>query len=127
MTSSRPYIIRAIYDWIVSNDCTPHLLVDAQFMGVEVPLNYVTDGQIVLNIGPGAVVSLELGNEVISFNGRFDGVPTEVLVPVAAVLGIYARENGQGMVFDASEEPDGNPPDSGSRVDRNRPSLKVVK
>ncbi len=127
MTSSRPYIVRAIYDWILDNDCTPHLLVDAGFIGVEVPLSYVTDGQIVLNIAPGAVVSLELGNEVISFNGRFDGVPTEVLVPVASVLGIYARENGQGMVFDASEGPDGNPPHPDSRGDRNRPSLKVVK
>ena len=124
MNSSRPYIIRAIYDWIVDNDCTPHLLVDVDQEGVDVPQSYVTDGQIVLNISPNAVVGLEMGNDLVQFNGRFGGVATDIVVPIRAILGIYARENGQGMVFDAADEPDGPPePPAG----RGRPSLKVVK
>ena len=124
MNSSRPYIIRAIYEWIVDNDCTPHLLVDVDVEGVDVPLAYVTDGQIVLNISPSAVVGLEMGNDLILFNGRFGGVATDIVVPIKAILGIYARENGQGMVFDPSEDPE-EPPDPPSG--RGRPSLKVVK
>lgn len=124
MNSSRPYIIRAIYEWIVDNDCTPHLLVDVDVEGVDVPQAYVTDGQIVLNISPSAVVGLEMGNDLILFNGRFGGVATDIVVPIKAILGIYARENGQGMVFDASENPE-EPPDPPSG--RSRPSLKVVK
>lgn len=124
MNSSRPYIIRAIYEWIVDNDCTPHLLVDVEVDGVDVPQSYVSDGQIVLNISPTAVVGLEMGNQIVSFNGRFGGVATDIMVPIKAILGIYARENGQGMVFDTTEEPD-NPPDP--PPDRVRPSLKVVK
>ena len=124
MNSSRPYIIRAIYEWIVDNDCTPHLLVDVEVDGVDVPQAYVSDGQIVLNISPTAVVGLDMGNEYVAFNGRFGGVATDIAVPVKAILGIYARENGQGMIFDPSEEPD-NPPDP--PPDRGRPSLTVVK
>ena len=124
MNSSRPYIIRAIYEWIVDNDCTPHLLVDVDVEGVDVPQAYVTDGQIVLNISASAVVGLEMGNDLILFNGRFGGVATDIVVPIKAILGIYARENGQGMVFDASEDPE-EPPDPPSG--RGRPSLKVVK
>lgn len=124
MNSSRPYIIRAIYEWIVDNDCTPHLLVDVEVEGVDVPQSYVSDGQIVLNISPTAVVGLEMGNQFVLFNGRFGGVATDIMVPIKAILGIYARENGQGMVFDTTEEPD-NPPDP--PPDRVRPSLKVVK
>lgn len=124
MTSSRPYIIRAIYEWIIDNACTPHLLVDVHYDGVNVPQAYVTDGQIVLNISPNAVVGLELGNELVAFNGRFGGVATDIMVPTLAILGIYARENGQGMVFDEVEAPDEPPePPAG----RGRPSLKVVK
>ncbi len=101
MTSSRPYIIRAIYEWIVDNDCTPHLLVDASGDDVVVPSAYVSDGQIVLNISPTAVVSLQMGNDAISFNGRFGGQPIDIYAPIASVMGIYARENGQGMIFEA--------------------------
>ena len=108
----------------MDNDCTPHLLVDVDFEGVDVPQAYVTDGQIVLNISPSAVVGLEMGNDLILFNGRFGGVATDIVVPIKAILGIYARENGQGMVFDSSAEPE-DPPDP--PVGRSRPSLKVVK
>ena len=133
MTPSRPYIMRALYEWIVDNDCTPYLLVDARRPGVEVPSQYVKDGQIVLNVSPSAVIELLIGNEWISFNGRFGGTPTAILLPVGAVIGIYARENGQGMVFEAEEAPE--PPDDPSGDDgggstskpEGRPSLKIVK
>lgn len=131
MTPSRPYIIRAIYEWIVDNDCTPHLLVDADRQGVIVPPNYVTDGQIVLNISPTAVVSLQMGNDAVSFNGRFGGQPIDIFVPVPAILGIYARENGQGMIFDTTpDEPDPEPPAEPPKPgpgERSRPALKIVK
>ncbi len=125
MTPSRPYIIRAIYEWIVDNDCTPHLLVNANREDVVVPQQYVSDGQIVLNVSPTAVVSLQMGNDAITFNGRFGGQPVDVYVPVAAVLGIYARENGQGMVFESDPEPE--PPQQPTPPERTRPALKVVK
>ena len=130
MTPSKPYVIRAIYDWIVDNNCTPHLLVDAESKGVEVPQDYVTDGQIVLNVSPSAVVNLQLSNESVSFSGRFGGVPVDIMVPVDGVIGIYARENGQGMIFDEESdldfdpeppETDPTPPSS------DRPSLRLVK
>jgi stringent starvation protein B len=128
MTSSRPYIMRALYEWIVDNDCTPYVLVDATISDVMVPDQYVKDGQIVLNISPGAVVDLNISNDAVSFNGRFGGVATDVYVPVNAVVGIYARENGQGMVFDpeeASSPPDDTPPEPSKP--EGRPSLKIVK
>ena len=131
MTPSRPYIMRALYEWIVDNDCTPYMLVDAAVPDVMVPQQFVKDGQIVLNISPGAVVDLNIGNDAVIFNGRFGGVATDIYVPVAAVIGIYARENGQGMVFDAEEAadsetpPDDTPPSPGRP--EGRPSLKVVK
>lgn len=126
MTSSRPYLVRALYQWIVDNHCTPHLLIDAELPGVEVPVEYVRDGRIVLNVAPSAVVGLQMDNDLISFNARFGGIPRDIVVPVAAVAGIYARENGQGMVFDTEEAP---PPDSPSDDSEGsgRPHLKVVK
>lgn len=126
MTPSRPYIIRAIYEWIVDNDCTPHLLVNANRQDVVVPQQYVIDGQIVLNVSPTAVVSLQMGNDAVTFNGRFGGQPVDVYVPVVAILGIYARENGQGMVFESDPEPD-PPPAQPTPPERTRPALKVVK
>src|SRR5210317_851833 len=106
MTSSRPYIMRALYEWIVDNDCTPYVLVDATMAEVMVPQQFVKDGQIVLNISPSAVMDLTVSNESMSFNGRFGGVATDVYVPVSAIVGIYARENGQGMVFEPEESPE---------------------
>lgn len=136
MTSSRPYLIRAINDWLLDNDLTPYLVVDAGIKGVQVPTQYVTGGQIVLNISPGAVRGLTLGNDWIEFSARFGGVPMQVRIPVMAVLAVYAKENGQGMVFGA--EP-GFDPDPDSEVENagsgggdassgGKPShLKVVK
>ncbi len=132
MTSSRPYLVRAMYEWIVDNHCTPYALVDAHAPGVQVPQQYVENGQIVLNIAPGAVAGMELGNELMRFNARFGGVPTDVLVPIAAIRGLYARENGRGMVFD---EDDPTPPqdpnepqdNKGDNRGEKKPSLRVVK
>ncbi|ENB9664973.1 MULTISPECIES: ClpXP protease specificity-enhancing factor [Pseudomonas] len=143
MNSSRPYLVRALYEWIVDNDCTPHMLVNAEFPKVQVPDGFASDGQIVLNISPSAVRSLNMDNEAVSFDGRFGGVPHSLYVPVGAILGIYARENGQGMVFelesplmdgddledDDVQPDDDGPPEGGGQPPRptGRPSLKVVK
>lgn len=132
MTSSRPYFIRALHEWIVDNAMTPYLVVFARADGVEVPQQYVNkNGQIVLNIAPGAVMDLCLENDAVSFKARFGGIPMEIYVPCAAVLGIYARENGQGMMFEAETPPE--PPAAptngeakGSPTDK-KPSLRVVK
>ncbi|MCL6268986.1 ClpXP protease specificity-enhancing factor [Sansalvadorimonas sp. 2012CJ34-2] len=106
MTSSRPYIVRALYDWIVDNECTPYLLVDSHWPGVCVPAQFTEDDQVVLNISPMAVRELDLGNDAVSFMARFGGKSCDVYVPVAAVMAIYARENGQGMVFEMEQRPD---------------------
>ncbi|KLV06205.1 hypothetical protein ABT56_09165 [Photobacterium aquae] len=100
MTPRRPYLLRAYYDWLVDNDLTPHLVVDATLPGVKVPMEFVSDGQIVLNIAPRAVGNLELGNEAISFSARFSGRPHSVIVPLYAAMAVYARENGAGTMFE---------------------------
>jgi stringent starvation protein B len=131
VNSSRPYLLRALYEWIVDNDCTPHVIVDATIPGVEVPSQYVKDGQIVLNLSPSAVIELQLADDCVSFNGRFGGKPTDVFIPMAAILGVYARENGQGMAFESEEGGDDPAPDDGGNAPtplrRSKPSLKVVK
>ena len=106
MTSNRPYLIRALYDWIADNNLTPYVLADARQPGVRVPPFAVKDGQVVLNLAMRAVANLELGNEHIRFSARFSGASHEVIVPVHAVLAIYAQENGQGMMFPAEPAPD---------------------
>ena len=127
MTSNRPYLIRAIWQWISDNNLTPHLLVDADARGVEIPRQFVEDGRIVLNVSASAVRDLELGNDYISFGARFSGTPMDVLIPVNAVLGIYARENGQGMLFPEEEGVSPEPPEDPPPPSGGRPSLKVVK
>ena len=141
MNSSRPYLIRALYEWIVDNDCTPHMLVNSEFPAVQVPQGFASDGQIVLNVSPSAVRHLHMDNEAVSFDGRFGGTSHTLYVPTGAILGIYARENGQGMVFDLEpgmsdeelsasleEGPGGDtPPDGQPPRPSGRPSLKVVK
>lgn len=137
MNSSRPYLIRALYEWIVDNGCTPHLLVNAEYPGVKVPPGFVSDGQIVLNVSPTAVRELAMKNDAVSFEGRFGGVAHSLFVPAPAVLAIYARENGQGMVFDLEPpvtqtevenvQDEQGPPDDEPPRPSGRPSLKVVK
>jgi stringent starvation protein B len=120
MTSHRPYLLRALYEWIADNDMTPHLLVDAGQPGVQVPPHTIRDGKVVLNIAARAVSTLELGNDAVRFTARFGGVSHPVSVPVSAVLAIYARETGQGMALpedtgptDAGDEPPMPPSDPG--------------
>src|SRR5690625_6772799 len=112
MTSNRPYLVRAMYEWILDNDCTPYLLVDAESRGTVVPREFVRDGQIVLNLSPSAVINLVMDNQAIQCNARFGGTPMAIHVPTGAVVGIYARENGQGMLFDGPE-PSREPSSSG--------------
>ncbi|MFC0336039.1 stringent starvation protein B [Kushneria avicenniae] len=99
MHSSRPYLIRALYQWLLDNDCTPYVVVDAERTGVVVPEQFIQNGQIVLNIGPGAVRELFMENDMVAFNARFGGQPMTVELPIDAIIAIYARENGVGMVF----------------------------
>ncbi len=129
MTSSRPYLARALYEWILDNGLTPYLLVDATVPGTVVPQDFVQDGKIVLNISPSAVRGLDISNEAVSFNARFRGVAQDVYVPILAVLAIYARENGHGMVFAEEGSPPPSPPEppSGGGGRGERPRLRVVK
>ncbi|MEN4903585.1 ClpXP protease specificity-enhancing factor [Luteimonas sp. TWI1437] len=99
MTSHRPYLLRALYEWIADNGMTPHILVDARRAGVRVPAHAVQDGRIVLNIADRAVARLEMDNDSVRFSARFGGVSQSVVVPIAAVLAVYARETGQGMAL----------------------------
>jgi stringent starvation protein B len=126
--SRKPYLIRAMHEWMTDNGQTPHLVVDAALPGVDVPRRYVEDGKIILNVGPNATQGLNLGNEFVDFEARFDGAPRQVRVPVAAVLGIYARETGQGMLF---TEPDPGTPDDDSAPEESAksraPHLKIIK
>ena len=95
----RPYLLRAMHQWMTDGGMTPHLIVDAEREGVEVPRAYVKDGKIVLNVSYDATQRLELGNDWLEFDARFAGVAHHVRVPISAVLGVYARESGEGMVF----------------------------
>ncbi|OUS13833.1 ClpXP protease specificity-enhancing factor [Gammaproteobacteria bacterium 53_120_T64] len=124
MTPNKPYLVRAFFDWIVDNDCTPHVVVNAMAVGVEVPQVYVTDGQVVLNLAPRAVTAFHLDNEALSFNTRFGGVPTDIFVPIHAIIGIYARENGEGMAFEASTQAQVEPAPAGLKSVEDDPSDK---
>ncbi|MFK7865189.1 MAG: ClpXP protease specificity-enhancing factor [Pseudohongiellaceae bacterium] len=140
MSSSRPFIVRALYDWILENGCTPYILVNAFGDDVEVPMEHAKDGQIVLNISPMAVQALLIKDHALQFEGRFAGIPKLVYVPTAAILGIYAKENGQGMIFDAEGSlpkpptPTGTDTQGGAGVteksspsEQSKPALRLVK
>jgi len=141
MKPSRPYIARAIYDWLLDCDLTPHIVVDATLPGVQVPGQFVENGQIVLNVAPGAVRSFIMDDQVLEFNARFSGQPMQVYVPFSAVVAIYARENGQGMVFgqepgaelylepaaEIPDQADSKKPMSPTSKTKKKPSLKVIK
>jgi stringent starvation protein B len=140
MRSNRPYLLKAFYDWIVDSDFTPYITVDAHYSGVEVPQEFVTDGQIVLNIALRAVSNFDMNQQFISFTTRFGGIPIDILVPIAAVVSIYAHENGQGMVFELDDNPDNEPPpvkgptmvkssnkNKKPSKSKSKPSLRVIK
>lgn len=129
-------MLRAMHEWISDNAQTPHIVVDAAMQGVEVPRQYVQDGKIILNVSTHATSGLALGNDFVRFRARFGAATYDVSVPVAAVLGIYARETGQGMIFSEADAPppppdspppstDGSPTNTDSK--RGKPTLKVVK
>ncbi|RVU84083.1 ClpXP protease specificity-enhancing factor [Leucothrix sargassi] len=134
MTSNRPYLMRAIYEWILDNDMTPHVLIDADLPNVEVPRQYVEEGRIVLNISPSAIQQFAIDNDCLGFSARFGGKPFAIYAPINAVRAIYAAENSEGMMFEllpTTEQPEA---DSGSDDDDpeptpppKRPSLRVVK
>jgi stringent starvation protein B len=137
MNSNQPYLLQAFYDWIVDNDCTPYVLVDAGHPEASVPQQHVSDGQIVLNIAPRAVSAFHIDLDGIAFHARFGGVPTDIYLPAAAILSIYAQENGQGIVFERSTEPTPPTPPRPTAVKRSatstpkkggdRPALRIIK
>lgn len=127
MTSTRPYLLRALNEWILDNGMTPHIVVDATIPGTHVPPEHVRDGRITLNLSPSAVRELVIGNEAISFGARFGGRHFDVVVPPGAVLAIFARESGAGMTFGA--EPPAAQADEPAAADQKteRPRLRIVK
>jgi stringent starvation protein B len=131
MTSSKPYLIRGLYEWLLDNQATPYMLADTSNPDVMIPRGIATDGKVVLNLSPSAIENLEMTNEYVSFSARFSGVAQDIYCPMASILAIYARENGEGMMFnqeakDAAEN--GVTADGPGQTKKpNRPGLKVVK
>lgn len=132
--SRRPYLLRAMHEWISDSDQTPHIVVDATIEGVEVPRQYVQEGKIILNVSNSATSNLSLGNDFVRFRARFGASAFNVTVPIAAVLGVYARETGQGMIFSEADSPPPGPPSAPTETNTNaaepkraKPTLKVVK
>ena len=131
--SKRPYLIRAMHEWMGDNSHTPHIVVDTSMEGVSVPVEHIKDGKIILNVSDSAAHNLKLTNDVISFRARFSGAPFNVWVPIQSVLGIYARETGQGMVFsqDTEKAEHIEPPELQAEIEveetRSHPHLTIVK
>jgi stringent starvation protein B len=132
--SRRPYLLRAMHEWISDSNQTPHIVVDASIEGVEVPRQYVQGGKIILNVSSNATSMLSLGNDVVRFRARFGAATYDVSVPIVAVLGIYARETGQGMIFSEADTPPQPPappsepaPPTTGEGKRSKPTLKVIK
>lgn len=105
MTSTRPYVVRAFYEWILDNQCTPYLLVNANYPAVVVPNEHVKDGRIILNLSPSAIRGLVMDNERVEFSARFGGVPRSLYLPIGSILAVYAKENNRGVFFDENEFP----------------------
>ncbi|BEU04739.1 stringent starvation protein B [Agarivorans sp. OAG1] len=134
MTPNRPYLLKAFFDWLLDNELTPHLVVDATQANVTVPSQFVNDGQIVLNIAPSAIAAFNMDLQHVSFSARFGGKPFQVYVPMAAVVAIYARENGAGTVFEPEaayeqvEELESQPEDVSVKEETpKKPTLTIVK
>jgi stringent starvation protein B len=131
--SRRPYLLRAMHEWISDSNQTPHIVVDASLEGVEVPRQYVQGGKIILNVSSNATSMLSLGNDLVRFRARFGAATYDVSVPIVAVLGIYARETGQGMIFSEADTPPqppappSEPAPTTTETKRAKPTLKVIK
>ena len=139
MKRRRPYLLRALYEWIVDSGEVPNVLVDAEIDGVVVPSEHVRDGQIVLNISPQAVRNLSLGNDYVMFEGRFSGRSVELILPIESVRAIYCRDSGQGLAFDDEDLLEGegegelgadvtqaSQPTSGPKPPGDKPKLRLV-
>lgn len=124
MTPNRPYLLRALYEWILDNGMTPHLLIDTTISGTQVPAEHIENDRISLNISPDAVRELVLGNEAIDFSARFGGKSRQIHAPINSVTAIYARENGQGLLFPAEQDQD---EPASAHEKGNKPHLKVIK
>lgn len=129
MTPLKPYLIRSLHEWILDNSFTPYFLVDATVDNINVPRSYITDGKIILNTHPDAIEEWFLDNDQISFSARFSGREESIYIPVHAVLAVYAKENGKGMMFDEQhdEELPPEPPKDPKPTVKKKPTLKVVK
>ena len=129
LSSQRPYLLRAMHEWMTDNALTPHIVVAADSDGVSVPTEHIQDGKIVLNASYAATRGLVIGNDYVAFEARFNGVPRSINVPISAVLGVYAKENGQGMIFsdEPGEPPPETPPEDSGPKAGSKPKLKVVK
>jgi stringent starvation protein B len=130
MTSSKPYIIRGLYEWITDNGMTPHLMVKVDVENIKVPLKYAQDGKIVLNVSHTAAINLQVNNDYITFSARFSGALMNIVIPVYAVMAIYSKETGAGMVFNEEDEGNGGsnpPPDNPPFSPPGKPHLKLVK
>ena len=126
MTSSKPYLLRALYEWILDNNNTPYILVDTSSDQVMIPKGIANDGKVVLNLAPAAIQNLEMTNSQVSFSARFNGKAEELFVPMASLLAIYARENGEGMMFPADEATT-DAVSGGAQAKPKVPTLKVIK
>lgn len=129
MTPLKPYLVRALHEWILDNGYTPYILVDTTIDGVTVPKDYISDNKIILNTHPDAIQNWYLENDALSFSARFSGKEENLFVPINAVLATYAKENGKGMMFDEHFEDDlpPDPPDVVTTTKNKRPALKIVK
>jgi len=132
VNSSRPYFVRAVYEWLLDNQLTPYVLVDTRIDMVRVPQQYVEDNKIVLNIDPKAIAHLRMTNEAVEFDARFSGVSHHLFIPIRAISAVYAFENGRGMVFEEEDEDEFEPPTPPKPTTPEvsvgkKPSLKIVK
>lgn len=137
MTSNRPYLVRAFYEWIMDNRLTPYILVNAEAPGVNVPEAYIEDGKIIFNISADAVHNLQIDNKLLTFEASFSGQVRHISIPIKTILAIYARENGRGMAFDQEQDDDDDSSDEESfstatdiqntRTKTGKPKLTVIK
>lgn len=130
MRSSKPYLIRGLYEWLLDNEVTPYILVDTNYKGVTVPSGLATDSKLVLNLAPSAIDKLDMTNDYLSFSARFGGVAQDIYCPIESILAIYARENGEGMMFtpdsEQTSETDDTAGGTGKMKKSSRPGLKIV-
>lgn len=131
MSTNRPYLLRALHQWIVDNGMTPHILVNAEVDNIQVPVSAIRNGKVVLNVDPAAVQNLEIGNDYLTCSARFNGSAQSLFVPIFAILAVYARENGQGMMFadevGKSDHDEQSQTSKSTSSNKDRSHLQVIK